>query len=157
MKKKKKKLNNEFLNRVEVLDKESLPVDIFENRIRLCNDEKKQKYLTKEYDPFLNGPCRGQIQKWFSPPIQKETYKKNSLFINKIHGILFSNTNNYPKFEQKKNIFDRKSLLTDINFFFNLITKFSRKSVSSLNFEGLYLFPKDNKGKMSSKKKKILI
>nr|NP_084853.1 hypothetical protein LocoCp080 [Lotus japonicus]Q9BBN6.1 RecName: Full=Protein TIC 214; AltName: Full=Translocon at the inner envelope membrane of chloroplasts 214; Short=AtTIC214 [Lotus japonicus]BAB33253.1 hypothetical protein [Lotus japonicus] len=153
---KKKKLTNEFLNRVEVLDKESLPVDIFENRIRLCNDEKKQKYLTKEYDPFLNGPCRGQIQKWFSPPIQKETYKKNSLFINKIHGILFSNTNNYPKFEQKKNIFDRKSLLTDINFFFNLITKFSRKSVSSLNFEGLYLFPKDNKGKMSSKKKKFL-
>nr|UWV18959.1 hypothetical chloroplast RF19 [Anthyllis barba-jovis] len=153
---KRKKLNNEFFNRAEVLDKESLPVDIFENRIRLCNDEKKKKYLTKEYDPFLNGPCRGQNPKCFSTPIQNETYKKNSILINKIHGILFSNTNNYPKFEQKKNIFDRKSLLTEINFFFYLITKFSKKSVSSFNFEGLFLVSEDNKGKVSSKKKKFL-
>nr|UWV19041.1 hypothetical chloroplast RF19 [Coronilla valentina subsp. glauca] len=152
-----KKLNNEFLNRAEVLDKEYFPVDIFENRIRLCNDERKQKYLTKEYDPFLNGPCRGQIEKSFSTPIQNETYKKNSILINQIHGILFSNTkNNYPKFEEKKNQFDRKSLLTEIDFFFKLITKFSRKSVSSFNLEGLSLFPNDKKGNVYSKKKKFL-
>src|ERR1044072_1631632 len=151
-----KKINNEFLNREEVLDKEYFPVDIFENRIRLCNDEKKQKYLTKEYDPLLNGPCRGQIQKSLSTPIQNETHKKNSILINKIHGILFSNTNNYPKFEEKKNIFDRKSLLTEIYFFCKLISKFSRKSVSSLNFEELSLFPEDKKGNVYSKKKKFL-
>nr|QVX29136.1 hypothetical chloroplast RF1 [Harleyodendron unifoliolatum] len=156
---KRKKLSNEFINRAKVIDKEFFPLDIFEKRIRLCNDETKTKYLPKIYDPFLNGPCRGRIKKCFSPSIKNETYTKNDIWINKIHGILLninSNTN-YPEFEQKIDTFDRKSLLTEIRFFLNLISKFSGKSVSSLNFEALYSFPEHEQVKMDSEEKKIKI
>nr|YP_010514527.1 hypothetical protein Ycf1 [Coursetia rostrata]UXL86180.1 hypothetical protein Ycf1 [Coursetia rostrata] len=149
-----KKLSNEFLNRAKVLDKELMPLDILENRIRLCNDETKTKYLTKKYDPFLNGPFRGQMQKFFSPSIKNETSTKNYILINKIHGILLCINSNYPEFEQKMDIFDRKSLLTaEIFFFFNLINKFSEKSVLSLNFEELYLFPEHEQVKINSEEK----
>nr|YP_009771719.1 hypothetical chloroplast RF19 [Zollernia splendens]QIT02504.1 hypothetical chloroplast RF19 [Zollernia splendens] len=156
---KRKKLSNEFINRAKVLDKEFFPLDIFEKRIRLCNDETKTKYLPKIYDPFLNGPCRGRIKKCFSPSIKNETYTKNDIWINKIHGILLNiNSNsNYPEFEQKIDTFDRKSLLTEISFFLNLISKFSGKSVSSLNFEALYSFPEHEQVKMDSEEKKIKI
>nr|YP_010353150.1 hypothetical chloroplast RF19 [Wisteriopsis reticulata]QJQ79715.1 hypothetical chloroplast RF19 [Wisteriopsis reticulata]UFR83035.1 Ycf1 protein [Wisteriopsis reticulata]UOF70695.1 hypothetical chloroplast RF19 [Wisteriopsis reticulata] len=153
-KEKRKKLINEFFKRAKVLDKEFLPLDVFENRIRLCNDETKTKYLTKIYDPFLNGRFRGQIQKSFSPSIKNETYTTNYILINKIHGILLSINSNYPEFEQKIDPFDRKSLLTEIGFFFNLISQFSEKSVSSLNFDGLYLFPEHEQVKMYSEEKK---
>nr|YP_010159027.1 hypothetical chloroplast RF19 [Austrosteenisia blackii]QRG31307.1 hypothetical chloroplast RF19 [Austrosteenisia blackii] len=158
---KRTKLSNEFLNRAKVLDKEFLTLDIFDNRIRLCNDENKIKYLTKLYDPFLNGTFRGRIQNCFSPSIKNQkTYKKNDILINKIHGILLSinnrnNNRNYPEFEQKKiNTFDRKLLITQFFFFFNLIGKFSKKSVSSLNFEGLYLFPEHEQIKTYSEENK---
>nr|YP_010513352.1 hypothetical protein Ycf1 [Centrosema coriaceum]UXL84923.1 hypothetical protein Ycf1 [Centrosema coriaceum] len=158
---KRKKLNNEFLNRVKVLDKEFIPLDIFENRIRLCSDETKTKYLTKIYDPFLNGPFRGQIKNCFSSSIKNKTYKKNNILINKIHDIflyidnsIYINTNN-PEFEQKIDIFDRKSLVTEF-FFFNLISKFSKKSLSSLNFEKLYLFPEQKEVKIYSEEKKTI-
>nr|UWV19188.1 hypothetical protein RF1 [Padbruggea filipes] len=153
-KEKRKKLSNEFLKRAKVLDKEFLPLDVFENRIRLCNDETKTKYLMKIYDPFLNGRFRGQIQKSFSSSIKNETYTTNHILINKIHGILLYNNSNYPEFEQKIDPFDRKSLLTEIGFFFNLISQFSVKSVSSLNFDGLYLFPEHEQVKMYSEEKK---
>nr|QWY87244.1 hypothetical chloroplast RF1 [Pericopsis elata] len=153
---KRKTLSNEFINRTKVLDKEFIPIDIFEKRIRLCNDETKTKYLPKIYDPFLNGPCRGRIKKCFSPSIKNETYKKNDIWINKIHGILLNinRNSNYPEFEQKIDTFDRKSLLTEISFFLNLIKKFSEKSVSSLNFEVLYLFREHKQVKMDFEKKK---
>ena len=77
---KRKKLSNEFLNRAKVLDKEFIPLDIFESRIRLCNDETKKKYLIKIYDPFLNGPFRGRIQNCFSPSIKNETHTKKLHF-----------------------------------------------------------------------------
>jgi len=115
---KRKKLTNEFLKRAKVLDKKykkCIPVDVFENRIRLSNDKRKRKYLTKIYDPFLTGPFRGQS---FSPSIQNETYTTNSILINKIHGLLLSIHSNYPEFEQKIDQFDRKILLTEIGFFF---------------------------------------
>ncbi|KAG5052189.1 hypothetical protein GLYMA_02G177300v4 [Glycine max] len=68
-----------------------------ENRIRLSNNETKTKYLTKIYDPFLNGRFRGQIKNVFSTSIQYEKDdKKNTILINKIHGILISN-NTYKK------------------------------------------------------------
>jgi len=144
---KKKKLSNEFLNRAEVLDKEFIPLDIFEKRIRLCNEETQIKNLPKIYDPFLNGPCRGRIK--------NETYKKNDIWINKIHGLLLNinSVKNHTEFEQKIDTFDRKSLLTEISFFFNLIRKFSDKSVSSLNLEGLVFFPEH--AQMTYEKKKI--
>ncbi|RHN58275.1 putative protein TIC214 [Medicago truncatula] len=167
-----KKLSNEFFKRAKVLDKKYkkykkfIPVDVFENRIRLSNDKRKIKYLTKIYDPFLNGPFRGQS---FSPSIQNETYTTNSILINKIHGLLLINSNypefdnsnypefdnsNYPEFEQKIDQFDRKFLLTEIGFFFNLISQFSEKSVSSFNFDGLYLFPEHEQVKIYSEEKK---
>nr|AOV83520.1 Ycf1 [Glycyrrhiza glabra] len=149
-----KKLSNEFFKRAKVLDKEFRPLDVFENRIRLCNDDTKTKYLTKIYDPFLNGRFRGQIQKCFSPSIKDETYTTNYTLINKIHGILLYTHSNYQEFEQKIDPFDRKSLLTEIGFFFNLISKFSEKSVSSLNFDGLYLFPEHEQVKMDFEEKK---
>nr|YP_010159274.1 hypothetical chloroplast RF19 [Philenoptera violacea]QRG31553.1 hypothetical chloroplast RF19 [Philenoptera violacea] len=151
---KRKKLSNEFLNRAKVLDKEFIPLDIFENRIRLCNDETKTKYLTKIYDPFLNGPFRGRIKNGFSSSIKNEkTDKKNDIFINKIHGILLYNNNIYPEFEQKINTFDKKSLVNAF-FFFNLICKFSKKPVSSfLNFEALYLFSEHEQEKLYSEEK----
>nr|QVX30802.1 hypothetical chloroplast RF1 [Castanospermum australe] len=157
---KRKKLSNEFLNRTKVLDKEFIPLAILEKRIRLCNDKTKTKYLPKIYDPFLNGPYRGRIKKCFSPSIKNETSTKNYIWINKIHGILLNINRNYPEFEQKIDTFDRKSLLTEIFYFLNLISKFSGKSVSSLNFEALYLFPEREQVKMDSeektRKKKLL-
>nr|YP_009440640.1 hypothetical chloroplast RF19 [Lessertia frutescens]ATG87706.1 hypothetical chloroplast RF19 [Lessertia frutescens] len=155
-KEKRKKLSNEFYKRAKVLDKQFLPMDVLENRIRLSNDETKRKYLTKIYDPFLNGCFRGQIQKSFSPSIQNETYTTNSILINKIHGILLSINSHYPdpELEQKINPFDRKSLLNEIGFFFNLINKFSEKSVSSFNFDRLYLFPEHEQVKIYSEEKK---
>nr|YP_009935983.1 hypothetical protein RF1 [Oxytropis splendens]QNS39091.1 hypothetical protein RF1 [Oxytropis splendens] len=148
-KEKRKKLSNEFYKRAKVLDKKYRPMDVLENRIRLCNDKKKRKYLTKIYDPFLNGCFRGQT-------IQNETYTTNSILINKIHGILLSINSHYPdpELEQKRNPFDRKSLLNEIGFFFNLISKFSEKSVSSFNFDRLYLFPEHEQVKKYSEEKK---
>nr|YP_010389645.1 hypothetical chloroplast RF1 [Chesneya acaulis]UPT34345.1 hypothetical chloroplast RF1 [Chesneya acaulis] len=156
---KRKKLSSEFFKRAKVLDKvldkESLPsdvFDVFENRIRLCKDENQTKYLTNIYDPFLNGRFRGQIQESFSP----ETYPTNSILINKIHGLLLSINSHSPELEQKVDPFDRKSLLTEIGFFFNFMSKFSEKSksVSSLNFDGFSLFPEHEQGKIYSEEKK---
>nr|YP_010513605.1 hypothetical protein Ycf1 [Macropsychanthus marginatus]UXL85176.1 hypothetical protein Ycf1 [Macropsychanthus marginatus] len=131
-KEKTSKLSNEFLNRAKALDKKFIPLDIFENRIKLSNDIKtKTKYLPKIYDPFLNGPFRGRIQNCFSPSIKNEkTYKKNDILINKIYGILFYNINssNYPEFEQKINTFERKSLVNE--FLFDAIrTDLSNKTI----------------------------
>nr|YP_010512033.1 hypothetical protein Ycf1 [Amburana cearensis]UXL83357.1 hypothetical protein Ycf1 [Amburana cearensis] len=158
---KRKKLSNEFINRTKVLDKEFILLDILEKQIRLCNDETKTKYLPKIYDPLLNGPCRGRIKKSFSPSIKNETYTKNYIWINKIHGILLNINRNYPEFEDKIDTFDRKSLFTEIISFLNLISQFSGKSVSSLNFEALYLFPEHEQVKkqvkIDSEEKRIKI
>nr|YP_009995713.1 hypothetical protein RF1 [Haymondia wallichii]QNQ64576.1 hypothetical protein RF1 [Haymondia wallichii]UZA65237.1 hypothetical protein RF1 [Haymondia wallichii]UZA65404.1 hypothetical protein RF1 [Haymondia wallichii]UZA65488.1 hypothetical protein RF1 [Haymondia wallichii] len=152
---KRNKLSNEFLKRAKVMDKEFISLDIFENRIRLCNDETKTKYLTKIYDPFLNGPFRGRIKNGFSTSMQhQKTYKKNHILINKIQGILIynniykNNNSNYPELEEKIKTFARKSLVTTF-FFFNLISKFSKKLVSSLSFEALYLFPEHEQVKIN--------
>nr|WPN87330.1 hypothetical chloroplast RF1 [Flemingia sp.] len=161
---KRNKLSNEFINRAKVIDKEFFSMDIFENRIRLCNDETKTKYLTKIYDPFLNGPFRGRIKKGFSPSIQDDkTYKKNNILINKIYSILLYNNiypnKNYSELEEEISTFDRKSLVTKF-FFFNLMSKFSKKSLSSLSFEALYLFPEQEQIKIYSEdeeeKKRII-
>nr|BEG71869.1 hypothetical chloroplast RF19 [Astragalus iranicus] len=157
-KEKRKKLSNEFYKRAKVLDKQFLPMDVLENRIRLCNDKKKRKYLTQIYDPFLNGKGRGQMLNSWSLPFENEMLKRNSILINKIHGLLLSINSNYPdpefELEQKINPFDRKSLLNEIGFFFNLISKFSEKSVSSFNFDKLYLFPEHEQVKIYSEEKK---
>nr|YP_009770142.1 Ycf1 [Cassia brewsteri]QIT00844.1 Ycf1 [Cassia brewsteri] len=150
---KRNNLSKQFLNRAKTLDKEFIVLDGLEKRIRLCNDETKKKYLPKIYDPFLNGPYRGQIKNSFSLSIKKKTYTKNYIWINKIHGILLTINTNYPDCEQKMDTFDKKSLSTEIRFFLNLISKFSGKSVSSFNFKGLSLFPEDEKKDSEEQKK----
>nr|YP_010539011.1 hypothetical chloroplast RF1 [Datisca cannabina]UYF12872.1 hypothetical chloroplast RF1 [Datisca cannabina] len=144
-----KNLNNKFINRVEVLDKGGLVVDVLEKKTRLCNDKIKKEYLPKIYDPFLNGPYRGRIQIFFSLSIINETSIKNdrdNIWINKIHGI-FLNTN-YPTIENK--IYQR-SLSKEISYFLNLISGFTIKSTSkNVNFKGLSLFPKHKQVRIDS-------
>ncbi|RYR21219.1 hypothetical protein Ahy_B03g066505 [Arachis hypogaea] len=71
-----KKLSNEILNRTKVLDKEFMPLDIFQKRIRLCNEETQTKNLPKLYDSFLNGLCRGRMNNFLLSSINNKTYKK---------------------------------------------------------------------------------
>jgi hypothetical protein len=155
---KKKKLNNKFLNRVKALDKtlnkEFFVMNVLEKRTRLCNDKTKKEYLTKIYDPFLNGPYRGRIKKLFTPSIINEASIKNyreRVCINKIHGILL--IINYLEFEQKTNPFDindRKSLVTEIGYLLNLINALAVKSTSSLNFKRLFLVPEHEQVRIHS-------
>nr|YP_009767320.1 Ycf1 [Diptychandra aurantiaca]QIS97938.1 Ycf1 [Diptychandra aurantiaca] len=154
---KRNNLSKKFLNRAEALDKEFFALDVLEKRIRLCNDETKKKYLPKIYDPLLNGPYRGRIKKSFSFSIKNKPYTKNYIWINKIHGILLNINTNYPDFEQKIDTFDKKSLSTEIRFFFNFISQFSGKSVSSFNLKELYLFPEHEKMDSEDKKKMQLL
>nr|QJX65553.1 hypothetical protein RF1 [Cipadessa cinerascens] len=118
--KKKNNLTKEFINRIEILDKGSLFLDVLEKRTQLCNGETTKKNLPKIYDPFLYGPYRGRIKKLFSPVIPNETYIKNKIrtsWINKIHGLLL--TNDYHEFEQTIDRFNRKSFSTErVRFFF---------------------------------------
>nr|YP_010450349.1 hypothetical chloroplast RF1 [Epimedium franchetii]YP_010450432.1 hypothetical chloroplast RF1 [Epimedium stellulatum x Epimedium franchetii]UTU99874.1 hypothetical chloroplast RF1 [Epimedium franchetii]UTU99957.1 hypothetical chloroplast RF1 [Epimedium stellulatum x Epimedium franchetii]UTV00041.1 hypothetical chloroplast RF1 [Epimedium stellulatum] len=58
---KRKSLSNEFIKRIEALDKGSLD-DVLEKRTRLYNDGTEQNCLPKVYDPFLSGPHRGTIR-----------------------------------------------------------------------------------------------
>nr|UAV86901.1 Ycf1 [Zanthoxylum piperitum] len=116
---KRKNLTREFKNRIEVLDKGSLILDILEKRTQLYNDKTKKKYLPKIYDPLLHGPYRGRIKKLFSSAILNKTYIKNkigTLWINKIHNIIL--INDYDEFEQTIDRVNRKS--------------FSREEVGSL-------------------------
>nr|YP_010928423.1 Ycf1 protein [Lafoensia glyptocarpa]WKK47386.1 Ycf1 protein [Lafoensia glyptocarpa] len=106
---KKNNLSTEFRNRIEALDKGCITLNVLEKRIRLCNDETKKDYLPKIYDPFLTGPHRGKIKKFFSS--SNKTLIKNYIetgWINKIHGILL--TTDYDKLEKKIDTFDRNSL-----------------------------------------------
>nr|YP_010235690.1 hypothetical chloroplast RF19 [Toona sinensis]QTD82143.1 hypothetical chloroplast RF19 [Toona sinensis] len=111
---KKNNFTKEFRNRIEVLDKGYLFLDILEKRTRLCNGKTKKEYLPKIYDPFVYGPSRGRIKKLFSPEILNKTYIKNkrgTSWINKIHGLLV--INNFQEFEQTIDRLNRKSFSTE--------------------------------------------
>ena len=156
-KEKKNQLSNELFKRAKILDKKGKnfnPVDVFENRIRLSDDRRKKKCLPKIYDPFLNGRARGESQKSVPPFIGNKTDTTKSILINKIHGLLLCIDSNSAELEQKIDKFDRKLLFTEMGFFFNLISKFSEKSVSSLNFDELSLFPEHEQVKIYSEEKK---
>nr|QVL25478.1 Ycf1 [Gomphostemma lucidum] len=151
-KQKGKNLNNEFLNRIKALDKENIYLNILETRTRLCNDDSTKEYLSKRYDPLLNGSYRKTIYKSPSPPTLKKTLIENFIDpfgINRIHGILLPDTY-YQEFEQKINRFEKKSLSTEIVDFLTFISKFVRESGSTnLNPRGLSLF---SEGKIDSQK-----
>nr|QHF17957.1 hypothetical chloroplast RF19 [Lanxangia tsao-ko] len=130
---KKYNLSNELISRIKILEKEkvSLTLDILEKRTRLCNDENKQEYLPKAYDPLLNGAYRGKINKFYSHTTMNHliTSKENSteiVWINKLHG-LFSISNNYQEFEHEKNPLNEKS---PWNYIINSLT-----SIDQLSFE----------------------
>nr|YP_009931458.1 Ycf1.2 [Cryptospora falcata]QNR89571.1 Ycf1.2 [Cryptospora falcata] len=115
---KKENLKNEFINRIEALDKEWSVENILEKTTRFCHNETKKEYLPKIYDPFLHGISRGRIKKLPQLQILNEPYKKNNMggsWINKIHGILLKI--NYHKFEQTIEKFNIKSLEKKLYFF----------------------------------------
>nr|YP_010997394.1 hypothetical protein RF1 [Darlingtonia californica]UZS76920.1 hypothetical protein RF1 [Darlingtonia californica] len=148
-KQKSNNLNNELINRIKVLDKGSLSLDILEKRIRLCNDEIKKEYLPKIYDPFLNGPQRGTIKKWFLPLIINETSIENFIETNRIHTIFLTDID-YQEFEQKIDLFDKKPLSTKISHFLTLISQFDRESKPNFNLKEPSLFSNQEPGRMDS-------
>nr|YP_010505912.1 hypothetical chloroplast RF1 [Chrysosplenium forrestii]UXE34714.1 hypothetical chloroplast RF1 [Chrysosplenium forrestii] len=143
------KLSNEFISRIEAIDKGSLPLDVvLEKKTRLCNDETKKEYLPKKYDPFSNGPYRGIIHFVFSPSIINKIPIGNSigtLWINKIHEILIATS--YREFEKRIAAFDRKSISTEIGNgnFLNFISEFAVKSPLDFRLKGLSLFSQQEK------------
>nr|AME16612.1 Ycf1 [Ligustrum vulgare] len=143
-KQKSNNLNNEFVNRIQALDKESLFLNILETRTRLCNDNTTNEYLPPMYDPFLNGPYRRTITKSLSPSIIKIQKTSIDNFIekvgiNRIHGIVLPDTD-YHKTEQKIDQFDKEPLSTEIVDFFSFINEFGKESGSNLNSRGLSVF-----------------
>nr|YP_010462899.1 Ycf1 [Primulina sclerophylla]UUJ36655.1 Ycf1 [Primulina sclerophylla] len=132
-----KNLNNEFINRIEALDRKYLSLNILETRTRLCNHDSTKEYLSKGYDPFLNGSYRRTIHKSASPSILKKTSIDNFLNqfgINRIHGILLLDTS-FLEVEEKMNRFAKKSLSTEIVDFLTFISKIdSEKKTKYLNY-----------------------
>nr|QBC67513.1 hypothetical protein RF1 [Drosophyllum lusitanicum]QBE87537.1 hypothetical chloroplast RF1 [Drosophyllum lusitanicum] len=136
-------LTNEFRNRIEVLDTDYLYKDVLEKKTRLCKDKRKKEYLTTKWDPLLNGPYRGIKNKLFLPAMLNEIALKNSvetLLINKVHSLIL-NQYNCHKFQQKKNLFDTKSLSREISYFLILISEFAGESL----LKGLFLFPEQGR------------
>lgn len=153
-KEKSNNLNKEFLNRLEVLDKESLSLDILETRTRLCNDDTKKEYMPKMYDPLLNGPYRGTIKKGVSPSIINNNSLENlkeRVRLNRIHTIFLPNTD-YQEFEQKVDTIDKKPLSTEIDEFLTLINEFGKEPKSSLNLKDLSLFSDQEQVRTNSEK-----
>nr|YP_010583691.1 hypothetical protein RF1 [Hippomane mancinella]UGY85785.1 hypothetical protein RF1 [Hippomane mancinella] len=145
---KKKNLSNEFINRVQTLDKRYLAVKTLEKKTRLCNNKTKKEYLPKAYDPLLSGSYRGKIQFFFSPSILNKTSQTNSVWINRIHLLLL--ITNYQEFRAKRDLLNSnsKSFSTEIAYFLNLINEFAGKSRSSFNFKRLSFFRDPNEEKM---------
>nr|YP_009711450.1 Ycf1-like protein [Homalium paniculiflorum]QGA46992.1 Ycf1-like protein [Homalium paniculiflorum] len=132
---KKKNLSNEFINRVEVLDKGFHILNRLEKKTRLYNDETKKEYLPKIYDPFLSGLYRGKVHFFFSPSIINEISIKNyieMLWINKIYLILL--ISNYQEFEPKMDLEDRIKIL---KFLFDNIIVDSKNKKIRKKFTGI--------------------
>nr|YP_009575144.1 Ycf1 protein [Aristolochia tagala]QBI76626.1 Ycf1 protein [Aristolochia tagala] len=135
-------LSNEFINRIEALDKGSFSMDVLEKRIRLCNDENKQECLPKLYDPFFSGPYRGTIKKGSSRSIMNNsmTLTEDSIgmiWITKIYGML-PKTKNTREFKHKTDSFNGELgefLSTYINNSFTSINNLPEESTPSSNWE----------------------
>nr|YP_010468146.1 Ycf1 protein [Tropaeolum majus]UVF30751.1 Ycf1 protein [Tropaeolum majus]UVF31937.1 Ycf1 protein [Tropaeolum majus]UVF36815.1 Ycf1 protein [Tropaeolum majus] len=128
--KKKKNLKEEFIKRVEVLDKGSLGRTILEKRTQFCNNEMKKEYLPKKDNPFLHGSYRGRIKKFLPLPIITKTYIKNNigmLWINKIHSILLNT--HYHQFKETIDTLNIK--LLSIEKELSLIPEHQKKKVDS--------------------------
>nr|QBZ77952.1 hypothetical chloroplast RF1 [Ranzania japonica] len=122
---KRNNLSNEFINRIEALDKESFDPDVLEKRTRLCDDETEEKCLPKVYDPFLNGPLRGTMKNLYSDShsgtnsllITSEEDSIKNICINKLYTLL---TTDCPDFEHESEFAGEPALnlkLKDPSFF----------------------------------------
>nr|YP_009440731.1 hypothetical chloroplast RF19 [Aristolochia contorta]ATI10690.1 hypothetical chloroplast RF19 [Aristolochia contorta]UAU41083.1 Ycf1 [Aristolochia contorta] len=132
-------LSNEFIKRIEALEKGSFSMDVLEKRIRLCYDENKQECLPKLYDPFFNGPYRGTIKKGSSRSIMNDsmTLTEDSIgiiWITKIYGML-PKTKNTREFKHKTDSFNGELLLTYINNSFTSLNDLPEESTPSSNWE----------------------
>nr|YP_009581669.1 hypothetical chloroplast RF19 [Glaucidium palmatum]QBK49906.1 hypothetical chloroplast RF19 [Glaucidium palmatum] len=147
-------LRNEFINRIDAIGRGSPALDVIEKSTRFCNDETEQECLPKMYDPLLNGPHRGTIQKLYSRSNTHDfliTSLENSmetLWINKLHGIFPTDCR---EFEQKIDTFDEKSLLTGIDHLSTSISEFAGEPTPTSNFKKFSLFSKQIR--IDSKKK----
>uniref|UniRef100_UPI0030E028B8 hypothetical protein RF1 n=1 Tax=Myosurus apetalus TaxID=2071495 RepID=UPI0030E028B8 len=125
---KRKNISKELVNRIGVLDKGFLVMDILEKRTRLCNGENEQECLPNIYDPLLNGPYRGTIKNFNSglslnkdlipsiedPTIKEEEDAKDLFFgINKLEDILCFN--DYTEFINESNYLGIKPKIYYIN------------------------------------------
>nr|YP_010461556.1 hypothetical protein RF1 [Allium chienchuanense]UUF92802.1 hypothetical protein RF1 [Allium chienchuanense] len=143
--KKKYNLKNEFISRIQILEKEkgSFTFNILEKRTRLCDDEHEQEYLPKMYDPFLNGPYRGTIKKLDSHEIMTDfiTSRADSIEILWINKIKWIHKNSQAQaFEHKKNKFysHEEFLSNPIDNFENSLTaieKFYFEHVQGIDSE----------------------
>nr|YP_010986822.1 Ycf1 protein [Pinguicula vulgaris]WOL38213.1 Ycf1 protein [Pinguicula vulgaris] len=149
-KEKVKNFNNEFMTRIQALDKEYSPLNILERRTQLCNDDSTKEYLSRRHDPLLNGSYRRTIYKSISPSIQQKTkigYFIENFGINKIHRILLKDVL-YQEFEQKKSRFDKKVFSKNIFDLLRLRKNFVTEPESTkLNWNDRSLFLK---GKLDS-------
>nr|UEQ12896.1 Ycf1 protein [Euphorbia hirta] len=140
--------SNEFIKRVQTLDKGYLASKTLEKRTRLCNHKTKKEYLPQTYDPLLSGPYRGKKQFFFLSSLLNKTFRTNFNFkerfwINKIHLILL--ITNYGEFEGKIALFNsinskQQSFSRKIAYFLTLINEFGGKSRLSFNFKELCFF-----------------
>nr|QJD22341.1 hypothetical chloroplast RF19 [Euphorbia larica] len=143
---KKNNLSNEFISRVQALDKGYLAAKTLEKRTRLCNDKTKKEYLPKTYDPLLNGPYRGKIHFFFSSSILNKTFRtklRESFWINKIHLILL--ITNYqekglsflPNNNEEKMDMDLENQLKILQFLVDTVIGNPKKKTSRKNSTGL--------------------
>nr|YP_010615431.1 Ycf1 protein [Moringa peregrina]QCW94828.1 Ycf1 protein [Moringa oleifera]QWL14912.1 hypothetical chloroplast RF19 [Moringa oleifera]WAS38187.1 Ycf1 protein [Moringa oleifera]WAS38271.1 Ycf1 protein [Moringa peregrina] len=150
-------LKNEFLNRIQALDKGSLTLNILQKRTQFCNNETKKEYFPKIYDPFLHGPHRGKIKRFLSLPTITQTYIKNNIgrvSRNKIHSILLNT--DCDEFEQIIDTLNRKSFSIEKRF--SLFTEHQQEKIDSENrikifkflFDAVLTDPNDQRIKKSS-------
>nr|YP_009441572.1 hypothetical chloroplast RF1 [Apostasia wallichii]BBB03161.1 hypothetical chloroplast RF1 [Apostasia wallichii] len=133
--KKKCNLNNEFRNRIKVLEKNERPLSLnmVETSTILCDDENEKRCLPKTCDPFFNGPYRGMIKKFYSRAIMNDLIiyrdKENLVeifWINKPHDLLLYINNSLELYHQsflnertKSNC--PESQTKSLEFFFDVI------------------------------------
>nr|AHA13240.1 hypothetical chloroplast RF19 [Thaumatococcus daniellii] len=161
---KKYNLSNELISRIKTLEKEKISPtrDILEKKNRLCNDENEQEYLPKAYDPFLNGPYRGTIKKFYSHTIMNNLITSTStdstedsveiVWITKIHKLFYI-SNNSPEFEHEKNALDEKSLFNSIVNSLTSIDELSFESVPSFHFKKSSLLELEEERKINLESK----
>nr|UVH67693.1 hypothetical protein RF1 [Eriocaulon decemflorum] len=124
--KKRYNLSNELLIRIKALEKGFPLLDIIDKKIRLCNDNNQNTYLTKTCDPFLNGSHRGTMN-------SNKTLTQEKYVINSIYQLLVNNWNDF-NLKKIKNKYIRNYLEFDTELFFNLIGN-SLNSINQFFFE----------------------